>query len=507
MTSRAANLSTLSATPDPTERPLKLTHRDNGYELHDPSSSDASDAIYASASSQSPPFRYHASLHPLDTDSTAPQAHPTIVSPQPPTPLSAGLRLQTHHLDIHSNLKTTNESSPQRAQPPGNIEIPIYEASASTNPLARSSSLRSALSATRSRANSLSPGSAFPSPGVGPLVDMTPLPSPFAVLDRPPSWGSSFEQTDAPATTTEVLGTAEERADEEQIPDMRSSPKKRRIPLRIDPEVMKINAASHARNRSLSDYVPEGMPVPRNRNVAVSGSIAPLSAIPRSPLEQTMHREEYLAVQRGIALPIPKPPTPPRSDQGSDEKTEAENRSLSPSVQAESLPLSYSAQMLRTGETRSWRAVRQLGQGTFSTVMLATNQNLFTFSPNHQTLTDEVQLEPKSLVAVKICDHGPAGGADEQKVKVSLKRELEILKTLHHPSLVHLKAVSEDDQRALLILNYCPGGDLFELAQLKHALLIPSLIRRIFAELVAAVRYLHSRYIVHRDIKLESESL
>ncbi|KAL8870475.1 MAG: hypothetical protein Q9174_003494 [Haloplaca sp. 1 TL-2023] len=502
MTSSSANLSTLSATSDPTARPLNLTHRDNGHELHDPNPTDASNAVYGS--SQSPTFQYHASLHPLDTDSTASQAHPTIVSPQPPTPLSAGLRLQTH-LDIHSNLKTGNESSVQRAHPPTNIEIPIYEASASTNPLARSSSLRSALSATRSRANSLSPGSAYSSPGVGPLVDMTPLPSPFAVLDRPPSWGVSFETTDKHETTTEILEIAEEQADGDQISNIRSSPKKRRIPLRIDPEVMKINAASHARNRSLSDYVPESMPVPRNRNVAVSGSIPPLSAVPRSPLDQAMHREEYLAVQRGIALPIPKPPTPPRSDQGSDEKTVTENRSLSPSVQAESLPLSYSAQMLHTGETRSWRAVRQLGQGTFSTVMLATNQSLFPFTPNHQTLTDESQLDPKTLVAVKICDHGPAGGADEQKVKVSLKRELEILKTLHHPSLVHLKAVSEDDQRALLILNYCPGGDLFELAQLKHTLLIPSLIRRIFAELVAAVRYLHIRYIVHRDIKLESE--
>ena len=33
----------------------------------------------------------------------------------------------------------------------------------------------------------------------------------------------------------------------------------------------------------------------------------------------------------------------------------------------------------------------------------------------------------------------------------------------------------------------------------------PNLTRRIFAELVAAVRYLHANFIVHRDIKLESQ--
>ena len=132
--------------------------------------------------------------------------------------------------------------------------------------------------------------------------------------------------------------------------------------------------------------------------------------------------------------------------------------------------------------------------------MLATREDLV----NGDFANAEQQLNPKSLVAVKICEHGPAGGADEKKIETSLKRELDILKSISHPSLVHLKAVNILDKRAYLVLNYSAGGDLFELASSKLDLLVPSLIRRIFAELVTAVRYLHSQYIVHRDIKLES---
>ena len=90
------------------------------------------------------------------------------------------------------------------------------------------------------------------------------------------------------------------------------------------------------------------------------------------------------------------------------------------------------------------------------------------------TFPQKSNWTPRTLVAVKICEHGPAGGADEKKIESSLKRELEILKAIHHPSLVHLKAVSVLDKRAFLVLNYAPGGDLFELANLKLDLLVPA---------------------------------
>jgi protein-serine/threonine kinase len=156
-----------------------------------------------------------------------------------------------------------------------------------------------------------------------------------------------------------------------------------------------------------------------------------------------------------------------------------------------------------------YRKIRVLGQGTFSQVCLAARVEEVVQTPL-SPVTDtpgDVIIHPaagQKLVAVKIIEHGPAGGADEERLEVSLKREVEILKSLNHPSLVQLKAFGSDEKRALLVLDYCPGGDLFEFATTGPRSTSPGLIRRIFAELVDAVRYLHSHYIVHRDIKLES---
>jgi protein-serine/threonine kinase len=214
-----------------------------------------------------------------------------------------------------------------------------------------------------------------------------------------------------------------------------------------------------------------------------------------------LHREEYIAEQRGFvhqhdhtANQSTAFPTPPSSNRS---VTESEGDDSRNDIFREFFVVPDA----RAGKV-SYRPIRLLGQGTFSKVVLATSESF----PSKRALreTPEAALDAKKLVAIKIVEHGPAGGANAERMQLSLKREIELMQEISHPSLIHLESFDTSGDEALLVLNYCAGGDLFDLACQHRDVLSQQMVQRIFAELVGAVLYLHNKWIVHRDIKLES---
>ncbi|KAI9804084.1 MAG: hypothetical protein M1825_001485 [Sarcosagium campestre] len=415
---------------------------------------------------------------------------------------SEGLRI---HTDLGPHFSVTSERT-------GRTGTVNEMASRTTGGPIRTPSvkaLQAVLSSSAATTRSLSPASAFSSPSLGPMVDITPLPSPL-VGDSPRPWKRTESQ----------LGLS---SNAELVPSRASSLSKRNHYQALGlaaPDTRQENngAHVHGKSRSISEYVPEALQNLKPRPVVVSGGHVPTQTEETSPSAPQMKREQYLAVQRGLAAGPPSfaPPTPPRSHRGTESSDSDSSTPLVDDRRARTAKKArheyYDAVKLKDGTRRRWRAVRELGRGTFSRVMLATSEGTTDVAKIdeddvYKDRTDSAEeggLEARKLVAVKVVEHGPAGGASEERIESALKRELEIMKAVHHPSLVHLKAFSIEPSRALLVLSYCPGGDLFEMASERQDMLVPALIRRIFSELVTATRHLHAENIVHRDIKLEN---
>lgn len=84
-----------------------------------------------------------------------------------------------------------------------------------------------------------------------------------------------------------------------------------------------------------------------------------------------------------------------------------------------------------------------------------------------------------------------------------IMREVSILKQLTHPNIVRLHKMEESERHFGIVLEYASGGELFDYI-LNHRYLKDNAARRLFAQLVSGVGYLHKKGIVHRDLKLEN---
>lgn len=86
-----------------------------------------------------------------------------------------------------------------------------------------------------------------------------------------------------------------------------------------------------------------------------------------------------------------------------------------------------------------------------------------------------------------------------------IKREIEILNKIKHPSLVTIYKVYSVPRKFLyIVMELCRGGELCELLVREGGHLSELLTRHLMIQIVRAVKYLHDLGIAHRDLKLEN---
>ena len=125
-----------------------------------------------------------------------------------------------------------------------------------------------------------------------------------------------------------------------------------------------------------------------------------------------------------------------------------------------------------------------IGKGSFSKVMLA----------NHIILNKNVALKVMSLCKI-----------EDPYVKKNVQREASIMSRLHHPNVVALHEVCSTKDFFCLAMDFYSGGTLCDLVQ-DHpgGKLEEEQARIYFKQMVDGLSYIHSKDIIHRDMKLEN---
>jgi serine/threonine protein kinase len=87
--------------------------------------------------------------------------------------------------------------------------------------------------------------------------------------------------------------------------------------------------------------------------------------------------------------------------------------------------------------------------------------------------------------------------------RVALDNEIDMLKNLSHTNIVQLYETMEDASTIYLIMELINGSDLFDISDILGTLR-PASVASLLTPLLNALNYLHSRGIVHHDIKPEN---
>jgi serine/threonine protein kinase len=143
-----------------------------------------------------------------------------------------------------------------------------------------------------------------------------------------------------------------------------------------------------------------------------------------------------------------------------------------------------------------YEIVRPIGKGNYATVFEC------------HSIEADPSVEPHRIAA-KVIDLSYLRMHKNTHGEIArIKREVTILKALHHPNIVRLeKTLMVGTEALVLIMEFVAGKELFNLIMEKldaGQRFNETEAAIIFRQLLRAVQYLHNQRIIHRDIKPEN---
>lgn len=141
-----------------------------------------------------------------------------------------------------------------------------------------------------------------------------------------------------------------------------------------------------------------------------------------------------------------------------------------------------------------WRIGRTIGKGSSGRVKIAKHAISGKYAA--------IKIVPKGLILTSRMSMSEAG-ARADKVLLGIEREIVIMKLIDHPNVLNLYDVWETSGELYLIMEYVPGGELFDYLVKRGRLPLTEALQY-FQQIIHAVDYCHRFNICHRDLKPEN---
>ncbi|KAJ5781196.1 hypothetical protein N7457_006356 [Penicillium paradoxum] len=89
----------------------------------------------------------------------------------------------------------------------------------------------------------------------------------------------------------------------------------------------------------------------------------------------------------------------------------------------------------------------------------------------------------------------------QRKMEEKFRTELQIHSKMRHPFIVQFHRAFAFESSTYVVLELCPNGSVMDMFRKRRCLSLPE-VRRFMIQLCAAVKYLHKRFVAHRDLKM-----
>ncbi|XP_019654083.1 serine/threonine-protein kinase Nek1 isoform X5 [Ailuropoda melanoleuca] len=152
-------------------------------------------------------------------------------------------------------------------------------------------------------------------------------------------------------------------------------------------------------------------------------------------------------------------------------------------MEIEDCKLAYLLRCLRKRIMEKYVRLQKIGEGSFGKAILVKSTE-----DGRQYVIKEINISRMS-----------------NKEREESRREVAVLANMKHPNIVQYRESFEENGSLYIVMDYCEGGDLFKRINAQKGILFQEdQILDWFVQICLALKHVHDRKILHRDIKSQN---